>query len=192
MQFDDQGVPFYVQSVVIGYDDLAFTDPNGNLQVAKYGASTKLHCRISAFDTLFVNPGADGDRDDREEIKDTKVNFSIGMYSEPTFTKPFKNGDIVDISPDAVDPRIYIQLEADVQNEDNLNMIHVKQCKYTTYANATGEWVQDANEYSFLVNGCMIEDPFIQYFYSQKDTRTQWSNDQIPTYAGKFKFGNNF
>merc|ERR1712200_254787 len=41
----------------------------------------------------------------------------------------------------------------------------------------------DDNEYNFLVNGCMIEDPFIQYFYSQKDTRTQWSDDRIPTYA---------
>ena len=53
----------------------------------------------------------------------------IKLLKEPTFTEPLKNGDLVDISPDAVDPRIYIQLEADVQNQDNLNMIHVKQCK---------------------------------------------------------------
>lgn len=86
MQFNDEGVPFYVQSVVIGYDDLTIYNPMlDQTEILKYGVTTKLHCRISAFDTLFVDPRADGERDEREIIGETEVNFSIGMYSSKNF-----------------------------------------------------------------------------------------------------------
>ena len=86
MQFNDEGVPFYVQSVVIGYDDLTIYNPMlDQTEILKYGVTTKLHCRISAFDTLFVDPRADGERDEREIINGTEVNFSIGMYSSKNF-----------------------------------------------------------------------------------------------------------
>ena len=41
-----------------------------------------------------------------------------------------KSGDTIDISPDAEDPKIFVQVEADLgSNSENLNMVHVKQCK---------------------------------------------------------------
>lgn len=41
-----------------------------------------------------------------------------------------ESGDTVDISPDAKDPAIFVQVEADLgSNSQNLNMVHIKQCK---------------------------------------------------------------
>ena len=41
-----------------------------------------------------------------------------------------ESGEIIDISPDAVNPAIYVQVEADLgSNSQNLNMVHIKQCK---------------------------------------------------------------
>ena len=41
-----------------------------------------------------------------------------------------KNGETIDISPDAINPAIYVQVEADLgSNSENLNMVHIKQCR---------------------------------------------------------------
>ena len=41
-----------------------------------------------------------------------------------------ENGDTVDISPDAINPVVYVQVEANLgSNSEGLNMVHIKQCK---------------------------------------------------------------
>ena len=62
-------------------------------------------------------------------------------------------------------------------------MIHIKQCKYNTYTNATGEWKPEDNEYTFMMNGCLIENDYLKQIYQQKATRTHWTDDQVKTYA---------
>ena len=62
-------------------------------------------------------------------------------------------------------------------------MIHIKQCKYNTYTNLTGEWEPEDNEYTFMMNGCLIENDYLKQIYQQKATRTHWTDDQVKTYA---------
>jgi len=180
MLYDDMGIPFFVQSVVFGYDDLVH---NGYIRA--YGASTTVHCQISAFDTLFVNPAAGGARDDKEEIVDTQIIFDIGMYRDDTFTEKMESGEIIDISPDAVNPAIYVQVEADLgSNSQNLNMVHIKQCKWSVYEQVNGEWEKNNNTNSFMVNGCanVSDNEYIDLFLGAKDTRSQFANDEIRTF----------
>ena len=41
-----------------------------------------------------------------------------------------ESGETIDISPDAENPAIFVQVEADLgSNSENLNMVHIKQCK---------------------------------------------------------------
>merc|ERR1711868_149796 len=47
MHYDDMGIPFFVQSVVFGYDDLVYDGTH----IRAYGRSFAVHCQ-----RLFVNP----------------------------------------------------------------------------------------------------------------------------------------
>jgi len=179
MLYDDMGIPFFVQSVVFGYDDLV----DGGTSIRSYGRSYTVHCQISAFDTLFINPAADGARDDKEVIRETNISFAIGMYRDETFSEKIESGGTVDISPDAENPAIFVQVEADLgSNSENLNMVHIKQCKWSLYEQVDeerDEWVKTNNTNSFMVNGCAsVSDYEGSYKYlGAKETRTQIANE---------------
>merc|ERR1712227_177288 len=178
MHYDDMGIPFFVQSVVFGYDDLVY----GGTHIRAYGRSFAVHCQ-----RLFVNPPADGARDDKEVIVDTQISFDIGMYRDKAFSEKLESGETIDISPDAINPAIYVQVEADLgSNSQNLNMVHVKQCKWSVsvYDQVEGAWEKNNNTNSFMVNGCakVSDNEDIELFVGAKDTRTQLANDETRTF----------
>jgi len=148
--------------------------------IRQFGRSFTLFCQISAFDTLFVNPAADGARDDKEVIVDTQISFDIGMYRDDTFSEKIESGGTVDISPDAINPVVYVQVEANLgSNSEGLNMVHIKQCKWSVYEQVDGEWEKNNNTNSFMVNGCarVSDNEYIDLFVGAKDTRTQFANE---------------
>jgi len=127
-----------------------------------------------------VNPAADGARDDKEVIVDTQISFEIGMYRDDTFSEKMESGGTIDISPDAKDPKIFVQVEANLgSNSENLNMVHVKQCKWSVYEEVDGEWEKNNNTHSFMVNGCASVSDYedIDLFLHAKDKRSQFANE---------------
>merc|ERR1711973_393337 len=95
-------------------------------------------------------------------------------------SEKMENGATIDISPDAINPAIYVQVEADLgSNSENLNMVHIKQCRWSVYEQLEGGEEKINNTNSFMVNGCAkVSDYEESYKYlGAKETRTQIANE---------------
>ena len=143
---DEAGTLWYTQSFSVGYDDL--TDPDYPLLVFRYGRNWNMECRIKASDTLYVEPGAEGDRAEEDTIIEEEVTFAMGVYYDPEFTRPFTNNIDIGVESDE-DQTVYIKGEAFMQNGGDY-MLHMKECKVNHFLN--GEIVQES---TMMSDGCL-------------------------------------
>ena len=155
---DEAGVLWYTQSFVVGYDDYT-QDSSWGPVVKRYGMHYNMQCRISASETLWVEPGAEGDRDEEDIIDDTEVEFELNMYSNDQFTDKIANGEegFVDIGVDSQASQvIYVQAETKLPNDMDF-AVHLKQCRINTYKidEITGKTEQLAEPVVMMVDGCL-------------------------------------
>ena len=134
IEVDDADVLWYTKSVVIGYDDLTDTDSWGNKAIFRYGRNWHLKCRMKASDTLYVQPGAEGDRDEIEVVKDAEVDFDMKIYKDNTFKTEFDGPvDIGVLSNE--DQAVYVKARGAYQSEDYA--FHFEKCEITRHIEDT-------------------------------------------------------
>jgi hypothetical protein len=183
---DEAGVLWYTQSFVVGYDDYVEDSPWGEV-IKRYGMHYNMQCRISASDTLWVEPGADGDRNEQDMIDETEVEFDLKMYSNDQFTDEIVNGEegFVDIGVDSQASQvIYVQAESQLPNDMDF-VVHLKQCRINTYKvdETTGITEQLDEPVIMMVDGCLsgYDDTFINDNFAQNGSRVEWSNALVKT-----------
>merc|ERR1719334_732288 len=186
LDVDEIEVPYYVQKFVIGYDDLVDFKPNGSPVYKRYGKNWIVNCRIKAWDTGYVNPGATGERDEKEIITQTEIDFKFEMFRDDTFTTLFSDGDTLDIGADSIEDQfIFVQAEAEIANPNMDMAMHLKYCKVQeiVQSKVTLQWDIVADEFDFMVDGCLSTLPFIQNNFDQKASRVQWADPDEKTYV---------
>ena len=100
--------------MVVGYDDLVDFLPNNQMVVKRYGKAWVVSCRIKAWETGYVNPGATGDRDEIEVEIDTEIPFTVKMYLDDGFEAEY-DGTPIDISADSIESqKIYVETKAEI------------------------------------------------------------------------------
>jgi len=191
MEVDEDGVPFYTQKFVVGYDDLVDTMTGGGIVVKRFGKNYIVNCRIRAWDTLWVDPGAEGEREDPEFIADTQVGFELKMYSDPQFETPVEG--LVNLGKDETveDTTIYVEAKANIDGSTGDFLIHLKRCNVGVTVRDIidleneqfGDWKMTDNEYDFLIDGMLTTDQFTTRNMEIKDKRVEWSDESTRTYT---------
>ena len=160
METDDMGIPFYNQKFVIGFDDLLDYKPNGDPVYKRRGKNWIVNCRVKAWEVGFVNPGADGERDELEVEIETPLPLTIEMFRDDTFQTPFANGDTVDIGGNSLEEQtIYVQVAIPIDEVDEERLIHIKHCKINEkkYNTTEDDWVNIDYTFDFVVDGCLLD-----------------------------------
>jgi len=185
LDVDEIEVPYYIQKFVIGYDDLVDWKPSGQPAYKRYGKNWIVNCRIKAWDTGYVNPAAQGERDELEIITETEIVFKFEMFRDDLFTVPFDDGDSVDIGADSIeDQAIFVQATAEIANPEMDYMLHLKYCKVRelTQNQTTTQWSVVADEFDFMVDGCLSSLSFVANNFVAQPTRVQWADANEKTY----------
>ena len=170
-EIDDAGVLWYTTSFVVGYDDLTDTDPWGNEAIFRYGRNWNLVCRIKASDTLYVQPGAEGDRDEITAIKDAEVEFDMKIYTDDTFKTEFDGPvDIGVLSQE--DQAVYVKASGAYESEEYA--FHFEKCEITQYIEDTRNTTDPEKKIKqyktpalMMSNGCLVgyESSFINNYF---------------------------
>lgn len=164
LDVDEIEVPYYIQKFVIGYDDLVDWKPSGKPAVFRYGKNWIVNCRIKAWNTGYVNPAAQGERDELEIITETEIEFKFEIFRDDLFTISFADGDVVDIGADSMENQtIYVQAQAEIANPGFDFMLHFKFCRVQELVQnaTTAQWDIVADEFDFMIDGCMSTLQFI-------------------------------
>lgn len=117
---------WYIQSFVVGYDDLTF-DQNPNI-IFRYGRSWHLQCRIRASNTLFVEPGLHVNQTNAIE---TDTDFSLNVFNNPEYTQPYTEAITVG-TENLQKQTVYVQAESSIASDSGF-MLHLKECKDTVF-----------------------------------------------------------
>lgn len=170
LEIDEDGIPFYTQKFVIGYDDLVEVYPTGGIVIKRYGKNFIVSCRIKAWDALNVDPGAEGNRESHEIITNTEITFKLTMFKDDTFETKFENGELVNLDSETPidETTIYVEAAAEINDETVDWMIHLKRCfvqdKIREIIDAEndefGEWEITDNGFDFLVDGVLATNQF--------------------------------
>ena len=101
--------------MVVGYDDLVDYLPGRDEPVVKrYGKAWVVSCRIKAWETGYVNPGATGERDEIEVEIETEIPFTVKMYLDDSFENEY-DGTPIEISADSLESRkFYVETKAEI------------------------------------------------------------------------------
>ena len=181
-EIDSQGVLFYTQTFVVGYDDLVLEMfPDEPPVIKRYGQNWNFNCRIRASDTQYVYPGAEGERDLNEYNADLDIDFNLEMFTEPTFQPEyiFEDGGMIDIGVNSDEKQvIYVQAKANIKSGDSADyMLHIKECKVERTEKINGVEHQ-LNPLVFLIDGCMAPgNNFVENTFKIKPSRVQWNDD---------------
>ena len=101
--FFQKSLSRYNSEFVIGYDDLLDDAyPGENKPFKNYGRNWNYNCKIKAADTLWVQPGAEGDREEIEIEVETEVNFELKLFYGENFSIEFDENSPIDISVDSL------------------------------------------------------------------------------------------
>ena len=101
--FFQKSLQRYNSEFVIGYDDLLDDAyPGENKPFKNYGRNWNYNCKIKAADTLWVQPGAEGDREEIEIEVETEVNFELKLFYDENFSIEFDENSPIDISVDSL------------------------------------------------------------------------------------------
>lgn len=186
-QYQINGVLWYSFESAVGYDDLYDETVHG---IKRYGRNWNLECRIKAQDTLWVEPGAEGNRVEEDFIFETDIKFDLNMFYDDDFLQPY-NGS-VDIGIESLeDQRVYIRASSQYLNDEALPfMLHIKSCFAKTYqilpdgsevlmTVATDGPGYDVRE--MITDGCRADNPFASRNIQIKGSRTEWNNDEVLT-----------
>jgi len=153
--------------------------------ITRYGQNWNFSCRIRASDTLYVDPGAEGERDESEYSADLDIDFSLEMFTKPTFQQAdiFADGDMIDIGVNSTEKQvIYVQAKASIKSGDSADyMLHIKGCKVDRTETINGT-EQQLNHFVFLLDGCITPgNHFANHTFKIKPHRVQWSNNNEKT-----------
>merc|ERR1719262_176272 len=186
METASSGIPYFTQKMVVGYDDLVDFLPNNQPVVKKYGKAWVVSCRIKAWETGYVNPGATGERDEIEVEIDTEIPFTVKMYMDDGFEHEY-DGTPIDISADSIESqKIYVETKAEIPEGEGVNMIHVRHCKINqmAYNDSTDSWSDLSDTFDFIIDGCLntADGTFVERNFEMKDQRIQFADSNAKTY----------
>lgn len=181
-EVDEAGVLWYVQSFVVGYDDLMDDGPNGPV-FKRYGQNWNLECRIKASETLYVEPGAEGGRDENEIIVDINVDFNMAIYLDDEFTEELTG--LVDIGVNSQQEQtVYVKAWGDIQNAGKY-MTHLKSCEIRSYReNSAGDQVMLENPMLMMSDGCLVG--YNDTFINRNFGKIKYNITEHPSYTRIF------
>jgi len=167
------GKMFDLWTFAVGFDDLWDTDPLGNEVIKRYGRHWTYQCAVQLEDYKTIDPlNVDGSRVAESEWGITAIPFEMKIFNDISFTEDHEENTAKDIGVlSQGDQKVYVQAKVLAANK----FVHLGYCLVKVYDEDSNGNRTNEQEFNFIENGCLVDNPFIQTNFFMSDDRTSMS-----------------